>query len=98
MSERGHSALPVAFEQVHAQVDRRALGERPALIRRLGAEACLKRRRQPFGIVAAHRRRSAVEVATLESVLLFCAERRRGMAFASEQTCDLQGGKTSQLL
>ena len=89
MGERRERLVAIGLQRVDAQVDRRAIGERPALLDRLVAETLGEGRRQPFGIVAAHMRGRAGEIARSQPLALGLAERRRRMAFAAEQRRDL---------
>jgi hypothetical protein len=52
MGERAQRLVAIGLEKVHAQIDGRALGERPALFRRESAEARLELRRKPFGEIS----------------------------------------------
>ena len=49
MGERAERFVAIGLEKVHAQIDGRALGERPALLRSGGAEARLELGAKPFG-------------------------------------------------
>ena len=52
MGERAERLVATGLEKIHAQIDRRALGERPALLGRGRAEARLELGRKPFGEIA----------------------------------------------
>ncbi len=81
--------LAIGLQRVDAQVDRRAIGERPALVDRRLAETLGEGRRQPFGIVALHMRGRAGEIARPQPLALGFAQRRRRVALAGEQRRDL---------
>ncbi len=61
MGERGERLLARRLQEVGAQIDGRAFGERPPLLGRAGAEGRLELRREPFGIVARDMSRRAFE-------------------------------------
>ena len=61
MGERAERLVATGLETIHAQIDRRAFGERPALLGRRRAEARLQLRREPFGEIPHHMRGRACE-------------------------------------
>ena len=83
--------VAVGFEQVDAQVDRRALGERPALLRGGGAEARLEMGREPFGEIAGDMRGRARQIGGREPLAFGFRELRRRVALAGEQRGDRLG-------
>ena len=88
MSERAERLVARGFEQVHAQVDRRALGKRPALLRGGCAEARLELGAKPFGEIPDHMRGRAGEVRGCEPRAFGFGELRRRVALAGEQRGD----------
>ena len=66
VGKRGERLLARALEKVDAQIKRRPLRQRPALVGGLVAEARLELARQPFGIVSRDMRRGAGEIGSVE--------------------------------
>ena len=79
IGERGGGLLARAFERVDPQIERRARRQRRTLRGALVAEGAREMRIEPFGIVAGHPGRRAVEARRLEPRALFVGERRRRM-------------------
>ena len=98
MGERGERAVAAAFERVDPQVDRRATGQRPALLDRVLAAALGEGGGEPFGIVAAHGIGRAGEVAGAQPLALGLGQRRRRVALAAEQRRDFRFVEVAQLL
>ena len=88
MRERLQRLLARGLQEVGAQIDRRAVGERPPLLRGVRAEGGLELRREPFGIVAGDMRGGALKRRGREPLALGLAQRRRRVALAGEQRRD----------
>ena len=78
MRELGQRLLARAFENIDAQIERRAGGQRRALRRRVVAERDLQRSAEPFGIVAAHMRRARRRALAVSESLALLRRQRRG--------------------
>ena len=87
----------VGLENVHAQIDRRALGERPALLRGESAEARLELRREPFGEISDDVRGRARQVSGSEPLAFGFGELCRRVALAGEQRSDRVGVEVLRL-
>ena len=98
MSERRQGLLSRGFQEIGAQIDGRAFGERASLVRGGGAKARLEMRRQPLGKIARHMRRRAGKVRSHEAGMLRSGQLRRRMAFAGEQRGDGFGVEAAGLL
>ena len=85
------------LEKVHAQVDRRPLGERPALLRGGRAEARLELRRKPFGEIPDNMGGRARKVRGREPRAFGFRELRRRVALAGEQRGDRLGVEAARL-
>ena len=85
------------LEKVRAQVDRRALGERPALLRGGRAEARFELRREPFGEIPDNMSGRARKVSGGEPRALGFRELRRRVALAGEQRGDRLGVEAARL-
>ena len=88
MGERAQRLVAIGLEEVHAQIDRRALSERPALLGRGRAEARLELSAKPFGEIAGHVRGRACQVRGCEPLAFGFGELRRRVALAGEQSGD----------
>ena len=97
ISQRRKHLVARGFQEVGAQVDRGALGERPALVRRAFAKACLELRRKPFGKIAQNMRRRAGQVRGNEPLALRLGELRGRVAFAGEQRSNRLGVEAARL-
>ncbi len=97
MSEFRQSLVARGFEQISAQVDRRALGQGPALLGDVGAKARLELRRQPFGKIARHMRRRCAQISRREPRALRNRQRGRRMVFAREEPRRSVGVKSARL-
>ena len=97
MGERAERLVAIGLETIHAQIDRRALGERPALLRRGRAEARLQLRREPFGEIAHHMRGRARKVRGRKPLAFGFGELRRRVALAGEQSGDRLGVEVLRL-
>ena len=85
VGKRGERLVARGFQEVDAQIDRRPLRQRPALVRGLVAEARLELRREPFRKIARDMGRRAGKVGGGEPLPLGVGQRRRRMALAREQ-------------
>ena len=97
MGERRERLVACGLEGVHAQIDGRALGERPALLRSGGAEARLELRRKPFGEISDHMRGRAREVRGCEPRNFALRELRGSVALAREQSGDRLDAEVASL-
>ena len=97
MSERRQSLVARRFEQIGAQVDRRALGQGPALFRGVGAEARRELRRQPFGKIARHMRGRAGQISSRKARPLGLRKQGRRMAFPGEERRHSVGVEAARL-
>ena len=91
--------VAIGLEKVHAQIDGRALGERPALLRGEGAEARFELRREPFGEISNNVRGRAREVRSREPLAFGFGELCWRVALAGEQRSDrlsVEGLRLSQ--
>ena len=98
MRERCERLLTRGLEEIGAQVDRRAVGERPALLGRVGAEGGLELRRKPFREVARDMGRSVRERGGRKPFALGFGQRGWRMSFAGEQRRNRLGVEPSGLL
>ena len=85
IGKRGERLVARGFQQVDAQIDRRPLRQRPALVRGVVAEARLELRREPFGKIPRDMGRRAGKVGGGEPRPLGVGQRRRRVAVAREQ-------------
>ena len=88
MSERAKRLVARGLEQVHPQVDRRTLSQRPALVRGGSAKARLERGAEPFGEIPDNMSGRAGKVGGGEPRALGFRERGRRMALAGEERGD----------
>ena len=88
MSERSQDLVTRGFEKVRAQVDRRTIGQGPALLGGVTAEARLELRRQPFGKIAGHIRRRASKVGGRQAPSLGVRQHRWRVALPREERRD----------
>ena len=97
IGERGERLVARGLEQVHPQVDRRPLGERPALLRSGCAEARLELRREPLGEISDNVGGRARKVRGLKPRVFSFRELRRRVALAGEQRRDRVGVEVARL-
>ncbi len=80
--------VALAFQRIDAQVERRARGQRRALLRPPGAEARFELRIEPLRIIARDMRRRAVEISVREPRALGVGQWLRREARAVAEFCD----------
>ena len=85
VGERFGRFLPLCFQGVHAQIERRARGQRLGLLGTFIAEACGELVVQPFGIVAAHMGGCSLEASCTQPRVLVIRERLGRKACAVAQ-------------
>ena len=88
MSERAERLVARGLEKVHPQVDRRALSQRPALLRGGSAEARLELGAKPFGEIPDDMSGGARKIRRGEPRAFGFRELGRRMALAGEQRGD----------
>ena len=88
MRERAERLVAIGLEKIHPEVDGRALGERPALLRGGRAEARLELRREPFGEIPNNMRGRGCQVGGCEPRIFAFREFLRRVALAGEQSGD----------
>ena len=86
----------IAFQNIDAQIDRRARRQRGALFRRPRAKSLRELIRQPFGIIAAHMIGRGVERRRFQPRAFFIRKRRRRMSLAGAQSGDGGGVKPAR--
>ena len=82
IGKRGERLVARGFQEVDAQIDRRPLRQRPALVRGLVAEARLELRREPLGKIPRDMGRRAGKVGGGEPLPLGVGQRRRRVSLA----------------
>ncbi len=89
--------VAIGLEKVHAQIDGRPLGERPALLRSGSAEARLQLLREPFGEISNNVRGRARKVGSRKPLAFGFGELCRRVALAGEQSGDRLGVEAVRL-
>ena len=85
VGERAERFVAIGLEGVHAQIDGRSLGERPALLRGGSAEARFQLRREPFGEIPKDVRGRARKVRSRKPLAFGFGELCRRVTLAGEQ-------------
>ena len=88
MGERAERLVACGLEDVHAEINGRALSQRPALLGRGRAEARLELGVEPFGEIPRHMRGRVRQVGGCEPRTFVFRELRRSVALACEKRGD----------